>query len=548
MITVVQWRAVIGSFNPTRKKTRSAQGIVISGRPIRTALRLILSLSLCIVLRGDVETNPGPEFNKRPLENTDNSPNDTTEPKRVDQRISPEVVSHGPNPPVEASLVSAANENHPLYTPGRPAVYLSLDSGVLTQKERPITRRCLTLDGVTDTTTADTGSTPYNNGKAETMATNRPTMTSSTAPTMTQEEEPVWAKKLIKRVETLEREIQTLKDSNSKLTNSKKNTQALENNIKRQDDEITHLRDQLLHNEARSMRSNLIFNNIPETNQNENPESVVRGFVEQKMGINTKEMEIERAHRLGKWRQGHNRPLVAKFLNFKDKEAIRQAAPRKLRNTKYGINEQYPKEISDRRKLLVPIMKEERKHQKRAKLVVDKLYTDDATYTVRGDQVHKEKKRVTRNFLNEQPRDRGGDQHHQQHQQHHQQQQQQQQQHQQQQHHQQQQRRGQHNNHDLHTNAHQMHQPTHGSRSAEQSDFPRSQDIRHSDLHTNAHPMHQSTYDSRSAEQWEDLGLRHSDLNSRNWPIVNGQFPHKYGSQNYHPDNQFANMNYNNNS
>ena len=60
MIALEQWRAVIGCFNPRRNKTLSAKVIVLSGQPIRTGLRLLLALSLCIVLSGDVETNPGP--------------------------------------------------------------------------------------------------------------------------------------------------------------------------------------------------------------------------------------------------------------------------------------------------------------------------------------------------------------------------------------------------------------------------------------------------------------------------------------------------------
>ena len=60
MISIEQWRARIGCFNPSRKKTGTCQVIVVGGQPIRVGLRLILALSLCIVLAGDVEVNPGP--------------------------------------------------------------------------------------------------------------------------------------------------------------------------------------------------------------------------------------------------------------------------------------------------------------------------------------------------------------------------------------------------------------------------------------------------------------------------------------------------------
>ena len=88
---------------------------------------------------------------------------------------------------------------------------------------------------------------------------------------------------------------------------------------------------------------------------------------------------------------------MAKFLRFKDKEVIKQAAPKKLMNTKFGINDQFPKEIIDRRRLLIPLMKNEKRKQKRANLIVDKLYTDEATYTVRGGKIQRETNTPQRN-------------------------------------------------------------------------------------------------------------------------------------------------------
>ena len=214
MITIAQWRAVIGSFNPTRKKSRSTKGIVISGRPIRTALRLILFLSISIILGGDVETNPGPEQNKRPLENTGVSPNNTTQAKRVDQRISPEVVSQGSKPQAVSSLVSAANESHPLYTPGRPVVYLSLDNGVLTNTEKTPTRRCLSLDD----------------------------QNSSTSQTTTHDEipdnPPKWFDKLILKIDDIrdrvceiENVIQTIKDTQDKVETLERNIHSMKSQV-----------------------------------------------------------------------------------------------------------------------------------------------------------------------------------------------------------------------------------------------------------------------------------------------------------------------------
>ena len=64
------------------------------------------------------------------------------------------------------------------------------------------------------------------------------------------------------------------------------------------------------------------------------------------------------------------------------------------------MNEQFPKEIADRRRLLYPIMKEERRQNRKANLVVDRLFTENVTYVVRGDTVQKLNIRGTRNFNN----------------------------------------------------------------------------------------------------------------------------------------------------
>ena len=51
-----------------------------------------------------------------------------------------------------------------------------------------------------------------------------------------------------------------------------------------------------------------------------------------------------------------------------------------LKDTPLGLNDQYPKEIMDRRCILVPILKEKRKQKLKVKLVVDKLYVNNELY------------------------------------------------------------------------------------------------------------------------------------------------------------------------
>ena len=55
--------------------------------------------------------------------------------------------------------------------------------------------------------------------------------------------------------------------------------------------------------------------------------------------------------------------------------------------SKVGINEQFPEEISERRQLLLPILKQEKSKRNSARLVVDAPITPRAKFVVRGNKV-----------------------------------------------------------------------------------------------------------------------------------------------------------------
>ena len=59
----------------------------------------------------------------------------------------------------------------------------------------------------------------------------------------------------------------------------------------------------------------------------------------------------------------------------------------RLRGSKVGINEQFPAEINERRKLLLPILKQEKSKGNPARLLVDALITPRAKFVVRGGKV-----------------------------------------------------------------------------------------------------------------------------------------------------------------
>ena len=94
------------------------------------------------------------------------------------------------------------------------------------------------------------------------------------------------------------------------------------------------------------------------------------------------DIQLNRVHRMGKPRAASSfpRPIVARFERYKDRKAVRRAAQRTLVGTKSGVNEQYPKVVEDKRKKLYPVMREARRENKKAVLVVDKLYINNYVY------------------------------------------------------------------------------------------------------------------------------------------------------------------------
>ena len=143
------------------------------------------------------------------------------------------------------------------------------------------------------------------------------------------------------------------------------------------------MKETILDLQSRSMRDNLVFSGIPEA-QAENPEQVVKDFISTQLKLpkdTVKNITFHRVHRIGPPRKDnkHPRPIVAKFEHFKQKVQVQQQG-KELKGTNFGINDQYPKEIMQRRHKLHPIRKESKAKGHKAVLVIDKLYIDGQLY------------------------------------------------------------------------------------------------------------------------------------------------------------------------
>ena len=107
----------------------------------------------------------------------------------------------------------------------------------------------------------------------------------------------------------------------------------------------------------------------------------VLSLIEENLSIQNARTEIKlhRAHRMGRYNPTKIRPIVAKFVLYPDREMVRKNAG-KLKGTNFGISQQFPREIMEKRRKLVPIMKAARDNGKEAYIMVDKLYIDKTLY------------------------------------------------------------------------------------------------------------------------------------------------------------------------
>ena len=98
--------------------------------------------------------------------------------------------------------------------------------------------------------------------------------------------------------------------------------------------EYATIKERVIDIQARSMRENLIFYGIEETENHEArlySEEVLKTFFEKELEIDASNIELDRAHGMGKpkFRKDGSklpRPIVAKFQRFKQKEQVKRSA------------------------------------------------------------------------------------------------------------------------------------------------------------------------------------------------------------------------------
>lgn len=203
------------------------------------------------------------------------------------------------------------------------------------------------------------------------------------------------------RVEELEKSTQFISETFDELSVKTDEAVSERAGIKKEIVKLTtenkQLREDIIDMQARSMRDNLLFFGLKEDRE-ENCTDVVLDFCENVLEMtNAKDrLEIDRAHRLGKFKPDKTRPIVVKFNKFTQREEVRKNT-KKLEKTGYGIGQQFPKEIQERRKVLVPVLKRAKENNKKVFMVRDKLYIEGQLYTGDNQTPTKQKSMVENN-------------------------------------------------------------------------------------------------------------------------------------------------------
>ena len=147
--------------------------------------------------------------------------------------------------------------------------------------------------------------------------------------------------------------------------------------------DIEEIKDKLNDLENRSRRNNLRIDRIIEEESESwsQSEKKLQELIKDQLQFE-RDTEIERAHRSGKTMidgaANKRRTIMAKFLNFKDKqEVLSECKLRKLWTKGIFINEDFSEDTMEKRKGLFQRAKELREEGKFAKVVCDRLIVCD---------------------------------------------------------------------------------------------------------------------------------------------------------------------------
>ncbi|CAC5411138.1 unnamed protein product [Mytilus coruscus] len=150
------------------------------------------------------------------------------------------------------------------------------------------------------------------------------------------------------------------------------------------ENENFELKEQFLRLQKHSMKYNLIFSGIKEqeNESKEDTESVIKNFIATELEIrDANTIAFQNVHRLRPRNDGKPINIIARFSQYDDHQRVLRAVPEKLKHKScYSVQQQYPAEINERRRALVPKLKEFQRARRNARIIYDQLIVDGQPY------------------------------------------------------------------------------------------------------------------------------------------------------------------------
>ena len=170
--------------------------------------------------------------------------------------------------------------------------------------------------------------------------------------------------------------------------NLREKVDQLEDSNRKLQVENSKIKEDLVRLECHSRRNNLLFTGFSEErNEGERKclEKVMMVLREAEVD-NLENIVINRCHRTGQYIQGKNRPIIANFQSFLDRQHVyKSRGVLAKKKSQYFINEDFPQVIRQRRAKLLPIVnaaKQMPAYKDKVYLSLNKLVVNNIRYTV----------------------------------------------------------------------------------------------------------------------------------------------------------------------
>ena len=366
--------------------------------------------------------------NKRSVPDSSPEQNPQSE-KQINLNYTPVRDPAQPRPP---ALTHVVNETHlPPHTPGRQITYHNLDNGkdahgsapTMYNHQHPVSNARKSLDGrlASNTNRQSEGfrdcppCPPWAKDLMDRFSSLQSSVVEakkSTAIKLDSLTENITSLRtsldtITTRVSTIEKDVKQISAITFRLKQIEESTQFVSDEYDRLSDSVkTHTSDirqiqtvtnvmekdlnklhsRIVAQEQKSMQDNLLFFGIPEGDR-ENTEDVLHDFINKNLPSVPRQnqpISVERCHRIGPRNQQNKskvRPIVAKFSSYKSRELVRRSAS-DLKNTNFGIREQFPQEVLEKRRILQPKFREARQKNMHAVFRDDTLRIENKEFAV----------------------------------------------------------------------------------------------------------------------------------------------------------------------